>query len=359
MKNINKIISIAMCVLLFLTIAIRQENKIWGYPLGEEEVEEVFVDNDTISKLPDGTFVINTAPISKNIVGYRGRLPLKIYLKDGVVQKVETYDNKETPRFYERAAVVLEAWNGKSVDEALEMDVETVSGATVTSSAIIKGAKRGFKYYQSSHAATSDKVDFDLGLKDICVLLTILLAVVVPFFFKNSWMRIAQLVLNVVVLGLWSGTFLSYSAVVSFFSNGVHSLVSGIILLLFIIAFLLPALGKKGYYCLQVCPFGSAQELVSKIPVRKIGISQKISKYLTLFQNLLWIVLMLFSLTGIYSEWMDYEIFTAFMFQSAALPVMIVAVLFLVISIFIPRFFCRFVCPMGAIVKINEKFCHS
>ena len=61
---------------------------------------------------------------------------------------------------------------------------------------------------------------------------------------------------------------------------------------------------------------------------------------------------MLLAWTGIFLEWMDYELFTAFIWQSAAWGVIIVAAVFLVASLFVSRPYCRFVCPTGTLLKM-------
>ena len=58
---------------------------------------------------------------------------------------------------------------------------------------------------------------------------------------------------------------------------------------------------------------------------------------------------------GVDFEIMNYEVFSAFLFDSASVAVLIMAVLFLALSIFTPRPYCRFVCPTGAILTVSQK----
>ena len=70
-----------------------------------------------------------------------------------------------------------------------------------------------------------------------------------------------------------------------------------------------------------------------------------------MFRKILFGVLMFLTLTGIFSAWTDYELFTAFIWQSASVVVIIIAILFVVLSVFVPRPYCRFVCPTGTVFK--------
>jgi polyferredoxin len=163
-----------------------------------------------------------------------------------------------------------------------------------------------------------------------------------------------QLLLNVIVLGFWSGTFVSYTLIVNYLSNGTSILPSLIPLILLIVAFIYPLFGKQGHYCAWNCPLGSLQELAGKCRKSKWTPSANTLKYLNYFRVGLWAVLMLMMWTGISFAWLDYELFTAFMFQSASWAVITVALLFVALSLFVQRPFCRFVCPMGTLFNFNK-----
>lgn len=122
-------------------------------------------------------------------------------------------------------------------------------------------------------------------------------------------------------------------------------------LLMVVVALVYPLVGKQGYYCANVCPFGSAQELAGKLSRRKLRVSPRLNKGLVMFKNVLWCVLMVLLLTGVWTAWIDYELFTAFLYSSASVWVIAAAVGFLVLSVWVPRPYCRFVCPTGCLIK--------
>jgi polyferredoxin len=142
--------------------------------------------------------------------------------------------------------------------------------------------------------------------------------------------------------------------IINYLSNGASILPSLIPLILLIVAFIYQLFGKQGHYCAWNCPLGSLQELAGKCRKSKWTLSAKTLKYLNIFRETLWSVLMLVMLTGISFAWLDYELFTAFMFQQASWAVITVALLFVALSLFVQRPFCRFVCPMGTLFKLTQ-----
>lgn len=111
-------------------------------------IQSAGLKDDTITK-EDGTYIINTTELGKNIEGYNGPTPLKIYIKKNKVVKIEALKNQETPKYYARVKKALfEKWNNMKVSEAQKLQVDGVTGATYTSEAVIKNVQAGLDYYK-------------------------------------------------------------------------------------------------------------------------------------------------------------------------------------------------------------------
>ena len=373
---VARLLSLVVVVLILAAAAILRDGRILGHDLREAH-EAKALKNDTLEVTPDGAFVVNTKPLAKDVQGYGGPVPLKIHIKDGRVAAVEAEPNAESPDFFNRAKTLLNHWQGKEVDEALAEEVDAVSGATFSSKAIIANMQRGLAYAKQhgqwgedgSVGALGTSAPPIVGSEDgsvgaletgaspIVALIVVLLGAVVPLFYNNRRLHLVQLAVNVVVLGLWTGTFVSYTLFMRIFAGGVSLSAIGAFaapLLMLIVALIYPLAGRSGHYCANVCPFGSAQELAGKLSRRKLRITPRILKLLSVLRNLLWGVLMALLLTGTCTAWIDYELFTAFLYSSASVWVIVLAALFLVLSVWVPRPYCRFVCPTGALVKSVE-----
>ena len=373
---VARLLSLVVVVLILAAAAILRDGRILGHDLRKAH-EVTAQKNDTLEMTPDGAFVVNTKPLAKDVQGYGGPVPLKIHIKEGRVAAVEAEPNAESPDFFNRAKELLNHWQGKSVDEALAEEVDAVSGATFSSRAIIANMQRGLAYAkqhgqwgEDGSVGAADTSAFHIvGSEDgsvgaletsappIVALIVVLLGAVVPLFYNNRRLHLVQLAVNVVVLGLWTGTFVSYTLFLRVFSGGVSLSAIGALaapLLMLIVALIYPLAGRSGHYCANICPFGSAQELAGKLSRRKLRITPRVLKLLSVLRNLLWGVLMALLLTGTCTAWIDYELFTAFLYSSASVWVTVLAALFLVLSVWVPRPYCRFVCPTGALIKSVE-----
>lgn len=362
-----RLLSLVVVMLVLSAAAILRDGRIFGHDLRQTHAAVVSVaqGSDTLSVQPDGTFVVNTRVLAKDVQGYGGPVPLKIHIdKDGRLTAIEAEPNAESPSFFDHAKELFSRWQGKTIDEAMAEDVDAVSGATFSSKAIIRNVQRGLAYAKQHGLADGGKgaqeesaertVATGWTLGSIVALIAVLLGAVVPLFTNNRRLHLVQLVVNVVVLGLWTGTFVSYTLFLRLFAGGVSLSAIGALaapLLMLIVALIYPLAGRSGHYCAHVCPFGSAQELAGKLSRRKLRITPRVLRVLTALRNLLWGVLMALLLTGTCSAWIDYELFTAFIYSSASVWVIVLAVLFLVLSVWVPRPYCRFVCPTGALMK--------
>lgn len=386
MKAVNKIqqvCSLLMCLLLLSSLAIVKQGGWMGHELmpkvetsetpktsNVSKTSEVSkkTGNDTLRTLADGSIVINTTALASDISGYGGKVPLEITINKGKIVRVKALDNAETKDFFDQASALLTKWNGKTIDEAMGMKVDAVSGATFSSKAIIGNMQRGLQYAQKQEimasandvggslggSGSSTLGSFDMSAKNIIGLIVVLMSAILPLFIKNKKYHLCQLVLNVVVLGFWCGAFLSYASLIGYMAHGINVLAFLVPCIMLVTAFVYPLFGKKTYYCTHVCPFGSLQQVAGKCLKYKVKLSQNNLRRLDLFRQVLWALLMICIWGGVWSDWTDYEPFSAFIFQSASWIVIVLAAVFVLLSLVLTRPYCRFVCPMGTLLRLSQ-----
>ena len=98
----------------------------------------------------NGMTVINTTTLGKDVRGYLGTTPLKIYIEKNKVVKIEALKNQETPKYFLKVKkALLDKWNGLKVKDAKALKVDAVTGATYSSEAVIENVKLGLDYYQN------------------------------------------------------------------------------------------------------------------------------------------------------------------------------------------------------------------
>lgn len=106
------------------------------------------VEEPVMTKEKDVT-VINTTTLATDIEGYVGCTPVKVYIKADKVLRVEALENEETPKYFDLMVSkgLLKKWNGMPVKTAEKCKVDAVTGATVSSEAVIENVRRGISYY--------------------------------------------------------------------------------------------------------------------------------------------------------------------------------------------------------------------
>ena len=103
--------------------------------------------DDTMTK-ENGMTVINTTTLGKDVQGFLGATPLKIYIQKNKVVKIEELKNQETPKYFLKVKKhLLDKWNGMKVKDAKNMKVDAVTGATYSSKAVIENVQLGLDYY--------------------------------------------------------------------------------------------------------------------------------------------------------------------------------------------------------------------
>ncbi len=211
-----------------------------------------------------------------------------------------------------------------------------------------------------------------IGVVAMLVVLTGFLFFQEPFARRPAlwrWARMGYLSVTLVWLGWIAGGQLSVVQVIAF----LHSLLSGFRWETFLIEpviFLLwgfVALGLlfwgRGVYCGWLCPFGALQEITNEIAQRlgvpqlkvPFGVQERLwaVKY-TLFLAILALSFYSMEQALVLAEVEPFKTAMSMRFMRAW-PFVLFVVVLLAAGLFIERFYCRYLCPLGAALAIPAK----
>ena len=106
---------------------------------------------DVMKKEKDGTYVVNTTTLAKDVEGYNGTTPVEVYIKKNKIVKVVPLKSQEGPKYVAKVKKgMLPKYEGMNVKKGTVADVDAMTGATFTSEAIKENVKRAVAYYKKN-----------------------------------------------------------------------------------------------------------------------------------------------------------------------------------------------------------------
>ena len=318
--------------------------------IGEECFYDVFDKNsENIGR------VLYTKPDENSIAGFGGSLRVVVGIdQKGKIAGVELGENYESVGFIDnvRDAGFFEKWNNLSVAEAVKAEVDTVSGATMSTRAIKSMVALNISKYSGSEF---QKIPAETEPPWLEIIVFLLLAYsLFAFFFpqKTSKFRIFHLAVLAIVFGFIGGFALSFESFKNWTVSASIALIPAVILAS---ALIIPIVSGRNFYCTFVCPFGAMQELLGRIPLPKKNLPQKFMKGVAVFKVVLLVALYILMIFKVVTDFTVFEPFSAFKFNAAAVPSLVIAASFLIVSLFINRPWCRFFCPTGTLLNMFAK----
>ncbi len=183
-------------------------------------------------------------------------------------------------------------------------------------------------------------------------------------------LRVGFLIYTLVFIGWYGLAQLSVVNILTFIQSVLHAfrwstfLMDPLVFILWVFVAVMLLLFGRGIYCGWLCPFGALQELVSRV-ARRLKVPQvEVPPFV---HERLWavkyiILLGLFGLSlqsvGLAERFAEVEPFkTAIILHFArSWGYVLFAVGLVVVSAFNHRFYCRYVCPLGAGLAVSGKF---
>lgn len=304
-------------------------------------------------------FVLCTKGYCDSIIGYVADVPLLIGIdnKRQNILDIFLLPNQETASFVETIVKkgFLNNWKNLPITNLAEKNVEAISGATYTSVAIDETIRQRIGIY-SKTVPLSKPINWLTIIKIISVL--IFLSAALLFFFypaKTTRYRLALLITAIIILGIWTGDFLSFKLFETTAIYGFSWSSKMAVSILLFLSIVLPLFTNKAFYCSYVCPYGALQELSGKITKKKIilkGVWKKIILHSR--EIILWIIFIVL-ISGIEFDTSELEPFTAFLLQQASVWVIVLASIFIILSIFFTKPWCNYCCPTGQILEYLRK----
>ncbi|MCX7704517.1 MAG: 4Fe-4S binding protein, partial [Planctomycetota bacterium] len=302
-----------------------------------------------------------TEEVSPEVEGYAGKIPACVACDLELrVKAVRFLPNKETPElvdemFEEKFA---RQFVGKTPSDRFEagVDVKGISGATVTTDAICRSIKLSLERIASAYSSTP----FPKTSRPFLSWYSLLRSGVVVLFFcgailfcisRLQRLRLILLALSVAVLGFcFKGLFLSTRSVTTLFVDGRVSQSPE----LWVLAggALVTSLLWGRLYCGYVCPFGGLSELLFRILPIKLKISPKVIGFLRWVKYGIFVSLILLLAAGSSLYFAEKLEPFAPIFIGAPATSLILALITLLLSASFYRFYCRFLCPIGAVMEL-------
>jgi predicted membrane-bound spermidine synthase len=304
-------------------------------------------------------FVFPSAPFTRGIHGYGGPVPLAVWIDaQGTLRDVRLLRSRETPAYLLFLGNWVHGLRGRSLFAGGPFqDVDAVSGATLTSSAVLKtldvSAKRFGSRILGRPVEGGSAAGNRTGGWQFCALMFLTVSAVALRYRPGVWSRRMILAVSLVLMGFVLNHQYSSQQLMSLLSLEVPApALTGVFYFVVVLPIIAALFGN--IYCGYLCPFGALQDFLGDLRPRGLALDPgktvwrygRFVKYVLLF-----LLVLLFALTRDFSVLRADPLIT--IFSAARNPtVILVASGVLILSFFFRRFWCRNLCPAGAFLSL-------
>ncbi len=312
-------------------------------------------------------YIFSSQDLAPEIRAFGGKINLAIYADAaGKLVNFHIIRSNETPAYLELLTQWRDSLNGRRLFQPEPFaGIHAVTGATVSSDAILSALQTsGHRFateilgrtIEPPRAGQTHRAAYLWDTRGIYLISAFALALAV-IYFGGFWTRLVVLLANLVVGGIVLNAQYSSEQIATILSLHLPAVgLTGAFLLLVGVPLLAIFFGNV--YCGYVCPFGAAQELLGYVVPQRF--KQPISiesmqkarfvKYVVLF-----ILIIVFFFSRNRTTLASDPLISVFALHFWQFALLLVAGVALIGSLFYVRFWCRYLCPVGAFLSLLNK----
>jgi len=311
-------------------------------------------------------FAFYTRDFVKDIHGYGGPIEMIVGMdRSGTVTGITVTRQQETPAFTPEMSAFLNRITGKNIRTPLILDknIDGITGATVTSSAIIAtinaAAQKIFSHALMSETDHPAKTPLSTRTVTRLCLILLFLPAIWACTARRTIIRWSALLAGFLFLGIFSKEMLSTAHVAEILLLDTAGSILNLRLLLLLTAVITCLIVGRAY-CVGVCPFGFVEEalfaLNRKIFHRDMRPDKKTDHRCRWIKYVLFLLVLavciVYRRPGLGSIEPYITLFTG---KGHALARALLGCILLG-SFFFLRFWCRYLCPFGAFLGLIAQF---
>jgi len=300
-----------------------------------------------------------TTDIVPEIRGYAG--PIKIMVgmdTHGTLIKIHILSHSETPAYVSTLGQFIEQFHSLDIKNTFHLgkDIDGMTRATVSSEAIVRAVEKSMKIVAVKilylHVPKVNTPKVSIPLDQILLPIILFGIAVLGVILHNNILRWVSLLGGLGYLGLLKSTMVSVIQIANIGLLKFPIFTNCPLWYLLVGLTLVTTLALGMVYCGSLCPFASLQELLynafHKIFPKKIRLSKVVDRKARYLKYTILFAAVLISLILGNASAANFEpyilLFTAHTTQIGWVFLMVI----LTASVFHFRFWCKYLCPMGA-----------
>ena len=307
-------------------------------------------------------FMARTSPHADHMIGYQG--PSELLIVMDAEERITrlalrgTFDNAPYVKLMTDDEYFFNTFVGFDLQEVSQIDmvefgIDGVTGATKTSITVAEGLVEAAGELVTVREPAPPKPLIDLALRDVGTIVVVLAGLLIAFtrLRGKRWLRIAFQVVLVGYLGFINADMLSQALLVGWAQNGVAWRIAPGLVFLTAAALIAPIFTGRQVYCTHLCPYGAVQDWLGRRLPKQLAVRGNWDRLLSAVPGVLLVWVLIVAMAHLPFSLVGLEPFDAFVFRIAGWATIAVAIVGLFAALFVPRAYCRYGCPTGAMLK--------